>query len=437
MNKMASLNNKETLLAITSYPNPKDGTLGKKEFNAVSWHSQKTLSHLSTHAPVLVLAESRPGKKSLTPSSSLRVERVWEKGNLFSIFSLLQICLRLSKIKNIFVQFEFNVFGGIIPNLVLLFNLFVLRLLGRHVTFELHQVITDISLLQKHINIKNPAIQYFFNFSLKMFYFILGKIANNIIVFEEELKNRLSSYVTSDKIQVLSLSVDNNKIISQEKARKATNLPKNDFILLVFGFINGYKGIDWIIDAFKYNKDKNLRLVIAGGENPYLKDKPHYQAFYQKIVSEAKKYPHVTLTGFVPDEKIHEYFAASDLVVMPYEVFMAASGPFSLTLSFKKPILLSRVLSNYAKSEDFSRAMKENNLSPKDLFFSFSTKSLLGLVERARTDKVYMSNLQGFVNTLKEYRSSESVVKKLFHIISNTLPSLSTAMHKEKSFSIR
>lgn len=436
MNKMASFNTKETLLAITSYPNPKDGTHGRQEFNAVGWHSQKTLSHLSEHAPVLVFAENRPGKKFLTPSPSLRVERQWKKGNIFSLLGLLPRILKLNNIQNIFVQFEFNVFGGIIPNLVLLFNLLILRLLGRHITFELHQVITDISLLQKHINITHPLVQRFFNVSLQVFYFILGIIAHDIIVFEEELKSRLSHFVHKDKIHVLSLSVDAKKTISTKKARKLTHLPQNEFILLVFGFINGYKGIDWILETLKNHSGKNIRLVIAGGENPYLKDKPHYQEFYNKIINEAKKYKHVTLTGFVPDEKVHEYFSAADLVVMPYEVFMAASGPFSLALSYNKPILLSRVLSPYANSQDFALALKESKLSPKEIFFSLKNEELVAHIHKAQNEKEYLTRLQGFASRLGYYRSSETVVRHLYHILINSSPSLSPQLLKEKSLSI-
>lgn len=436
MSKIASFNNEKTLIAITSYPNPKDGQHGSKEFNAVGWHSQKTVRQLTKHAPVIVMAEQRDGTSIRQIDNNTLVKRIWKKGNPFSFISLFQSILKLNKIKHLFVQFEFNVFGGIVPNLTLLMMLAILRILGRSVTFELHQVITDISLLKKHINITNPVLQHFFNISLGVFYRVLGLVANDIIVFEEELKTRLSDFVPNDKIHVLSLSVESKEKVSQKKVRRLTNLPQDEFVLLVFGFINGYKGIDWILKALKDYQNKNVRLVIAGGENPYLKDQIHYQKFYKSIVNEAKKHDNVTLTGFVPDSEIANYFGASSLVVMPYEVFMAASGPFSLALSYGKPVILSDVLSDYAESEDFSEAMDASHLEKGDIFFKLTSKSLITLVERAQKSPAYYKNLTRFSQTLAELRSIEVVTKRLYSIM--TAASLtSPRVKKEKSLSLR
>jgi glycosyltransferase involved in cell wall biosynthesis len=436
MSKIASFNNEKTLIAITSFPNPKDGQHGSKEFNAVGWHSQKTVRQLSKHAPVIVMAEQRDGTSIRQVDNNTLVKRIWKKGNPFSFIGLFRSILKLDKIQHIFVQFEFNVFGGIIPNLTLLMMLTVLRLLGRSITFELHQVITDIALLKKHINITNPILQHFFNISLGVFYRILGLVANDIIVFEEELKTRLSHYVPVEKIHVLSLSVESKEKVSQKKARSLTNLPQDEFVLLVFGFINGYKGIDWILKALKDYKDKKVRLVIAGGENPYLKDQPHYQKFYKGIVNEAKKHAHVTLTGFVPDSEIANYFGASDLVVMPYEVFMAASGPFSLALSYGKPVILSDVLSDYAQSEDFNEALQKSHLNKEDIFFKLTSKSLITLIEKAHTSPTYHKNLTRFANTLADLRSIEVVTKRLYSLMTSTSLT-SPRIKKEKSLSLR
>jgi len=436
MSKLASFNNEKTLIAITSFPNPKDGQHGSKEFNAVGWHSQKTVRQLTKHAPVIVMAEQRDGTSIRQIDNDTLVKRIWKKGNPFSFIEMFHSILKLDKIKHIFVQFEFNVFGGIIPNLALLMMLAVLRILGRSVTFELHQVITDIALLKKHINISNPIIQRFFNISLGIFYRVLGLVANDIIVFEQELKTRLSPFVPAGKIHVLSLSVESKEKVSMKKARALTNIPEDEFVLLVFGFINGYKGIDWILKALKDYKNKKVRLVIAGGENPYLKDQPHYQKFYKSIVNEAKKNDNVTLTGFVPDSEIANYFGASDLVVMPYEVFMAASGPFSLALSYGKPIILSDALSNYAQSEDFSEALEQAHLKKEDIFFKLTSKSLISLVEKAQKSPGYIRDLTHFTHTLAELRSIETVTKRLYSLMTVTSRT-SPRVENEKSLSLR
>lgn len=467
-NALKTFNKPDTTIVITSFPNPKDDTSGNKGFNAVAWHSQKTLVELSKHAPVLVLAEIRgqqiqktqkPRKTSnsenlnirqsdksdilsspsiLKINDNLTVQRVWEKGNIFSILALFQLIRKLHKVQSIFIQFEFNVFGGILPNLMLLLLIALLRLAGKRVTFELHQVITDVGLLKKHVPIKNKLIQMGYNAGLVVFYRVLGVVANTIVVFEETLKSRLSQFVHTDKIEVLCLSVEKKQTLSKASARRKLKLDPNDFTVLVFGFINGYKGIDWIVNALKdtpviarnivtkqshkrdrhafARDDKNLRLLVAGGQNPYLKDQPHYQKLYNSIVGEIKKHKHMTYRDFVPDNLVTTYFSAADVVVLPYEVFMSASGPFSLALSYGKPVLLSEKLLPYAESSDVQESITHAGLTQTDIFFKLTKTDLKKKLSRLQS-KSEISKLASFSNMLADARASENVVLRLHAIL--------------------
>jgi glycosyltransferase involved in cell wall biosynthesis len=424
---LQDFNTKDTVLVITSYPDRTDSKYGRKEFNAVGWHSTKTLSRLATHGKVLICAERHPKQKQgVLKKKNLLITRIWEKGNLFSFFSLLQFILRQTEIKSLFVQFEFNVYGGILPNLMLLAVLAIARLTGRKVTFEMHQVITDIALLAKHINITNPLAQAFFNAGLRVFYRVTGTVANTVIVFEEELKERLIRLgVTDQKIEVFSLSIDKKVKLNKSIARRKLGIPENEFVLMVFGFINGYKGIDWIIDNLKQTKKlgkKPFRLLIAGGANPYLKDKPSYQAFYNSIVAAAGKHAHITHTGFIPDSDVSYYFSAADLVVLPYEVFMSASGPFSLSLSYGTPVILSEALTDYSKSSDFAHAMREAAITKNDIFFPLRKSALIKKLNSSANNPTYLSNLTTFSETLATYRDSRAVVLRLHKLLQ--VPSL-------------
>lgn len=411
-------NTSNTLIVITSYPNPNDGSKGRRDFNAVGWHSEKTLRHLSEQRPVLVCAETMGKVRRFDPTETLHVERIWKKSTPLSFFPLFFHILKYTNVKSILVQFEFNVFGGIIPNLALLGMLFLLRLTGKRITFELHQVILDIKQLEKHINITNPLTQKFFDLSLRGFYFLLGQIVDHVVVLEHELKLRLQKYVAAEKIHVLSLAIDKKETISLAKAKGAIGLKKDEFVLFVFGFINGYKGIEWILPLMSQITDKNIRLIIAGGENPYLKDKPFYRKFYKSIMDEAAKYEKVLVTGFIPDEEVSLYFSTADLVVMPYTVFLSASGPFSLTLSHNKPIILSDVLLDYKNSPDFTEAMKASQLTQQDLFFPLhSYTHILSMIYRAKTDPQYLKRLTTFSTHLADLRSSTRVVRTFSTIL--------------------
>jgi glycosyltransferase involved in cell wall biosynthesis len=57
--------------------------------------------------------------------------------------------------------------------------------------------------------------------------------------------------------------------------------------------------------------------------------------------------PNVKFLGFVPEERVSEIFAACDVVVLPYRVVMAASGPMSHALGHRKPVLLSNEFADF------------------------------------------------------------------------------------------
>lgn len=416
-NLLKQYNHKDTLLVITSYPNPVNGKYGKREFNAIGEHSERRLPYLAKNRKVLVMAEDIGTKKYFTPQENILVSRIWKKGDILSLIKLATFIVKQDRIKSILVQFEFNVMGGTKANLILLLLLALLKLSGRKITFEMHQVLTDIGELKKHINITNPIMQMIYNMGLKIFYTVTGLITDHVIVFEEEMKLRLKQFVKSSKIEVLCLSVDKQKTIPQVDARSKLGLKQDEFVLLVFGFINGYKGIDWIMDALKDASGKKVRLVIAGGKNPYLLNKPHYQDFYNSVISEAKKHANVTYADFVPEDKVHLYYTSCDLVVMPYIAFMSASGPFSRALAHEKPVIISEKLVNYSKSGDFIQSLKASGLKKDGIVFPLKKATLLKLIDKARTDKSYYSQLGQFSKYLGNLRNIENVSNKLDTIL--------------------
>jgi glycosyltransferase involved in cell wall biosynthesis len=416
-NLLKKYNKPETLLVITSFPNPENGKYGVRDFNAIGEHSERRLPYIASKRPVLVLAEDLGTTKYFEPQKNIAVCRVWKKGNLFSILNLARIIKNLTEVKSILVQFEFNVMGGIKANLMLLLALAFLKINGKKITFEMHQVLTDIGAVKRHINIENPIMQRVYNLGLKIFYATTGLISDKIIVFEEEMADRLKRFVKASKIEVLCLSVDQQKVISKNKARAKLHLPKDEFVLLVFGFINGYKGIEWIMESLKNAGNKNIRLIIAGGKNPYLINKPYYQKFYNSIVAEAKKHKHVTYTDFVPDDKVYLYYSAADIAVMPYTAFMSASGPFSRALAHQKAVIISEKLVNYAKSKDFITCLALSGLKKEDIVFKLSKKTFIKRLEKVRTDSEYLNKLNVFSKNLAYFRNIKNVTAKLDTIV--------------------
>jgi len=185
----------------------------------------------------------------------------------------------------------------------------------------------------------------------------------------------------------------------------------------VFGYINWYKGIDWIVKASKAWKGKNIRLLIAGGPNPYHMNKAYYQKYYHDFLRSVANNVHITHTGFVADNDIRLYFSAADLAVLPYRVLMAASGPFALALSYNLPVILSDRLADYVHSADFKKEMQNAGLDKEDLFFPLNEKKLSAYIHKAKTDKQYYVKLVAFSQALAQARSNDNVISQLQTIL--------------------
>ena len=125
------------------------------------------------------------------------------------------------------------------------------------------------------------------------------------------------------------------------EARKKLNLPSGRQIILFFGAIRPNKGLDILLKALEIIKSRNRRvlLVIAGG----LLGRFNFESYSDMI----RKYglsEHVqTFIHFIPEEDVDYFFAASNLVVLPYLKFEAQSGVLLRAYAHKKPVVVSDI----------------------------------------------------------------------------------------------
>lgn len=416
-NLINQFNQPGTLLVVSSYPDPKTGIKG---IDAVAWHSHQTLHGLAKNQKIIVF--SSPTPHSTTPhldGPQILVLPVWRKGHPTSLLNLLFSLLRFSRAKTVLFQFEFNVFGGLISTLLIPLITLVLRLSGKSVLFEIHQVITDISSLGTHLNLTHPVLQKFFGFGLISFYHAIGLLANHVVVLEEELRSRLINFVPANKVTTIPISTTTRTKINQTKAKKLLGFQPSDFVVMSFGFINWYKGSDWIVKAFSHIKSSHLKLLLTGGPSPTLQGKRYYQNYYQKLTSQISKSANIRLTGFIPEDQFSLYFSAADLVILPYRVFMSSSGPLSFAYSFRKPFIISSALKAYLSSPDFAANLAQSKLKPADVFFTLdhsrfgqklqSTQKVLPklirfatLMSRSRSQKTISLKYQSLINSLDQ-----------------------------------
>jgi glycosyltransferase involved in cell wall biosynthesis len=131
--------------------------------------------------------------------------------------------------------------------------------------------------------------------------------------------------------------------ISKEEARKKLKIKNEELIILFFGFIRKYKGLDILLKAMKVLKNsipptagRNLKLLIAG---EFYDDKK----IYTDLISELGIQDDLILqTDFIPDSEVRYYLCAADCVVQPYR-HATQSGVTPLAYHYEVPMIVTNV----------------------------------------------------------------------------------------------
>lgn len=414
-------NSKDSLLVISAYP--KRGEIYSKGVCAVSSFAKNTILRLRNENPgrkIVVLTIDVNKDKSYVEDDVL-VIRCFKRNSPLSFISLLKEIFRFNKIKDVMIEFEFASFGDTLTTSLVAPFVFGLFLLRKNILLVIHQVLFDIRDLSGHIGIKPNNLKLnILNFGLKWFYFLLTLGAKKIVVLEEEFKKRLSKVTNLQKIHVISHGVDTDiKSVDRLKARKRFGIKNDEFVILYFGYLTWYKGVDFLISSLKdkkYINGKKIKLVIAGGTSFTQEQKIHYQRFIAKVDKLIKSSSNVIATGFVKEEDISPIFELSDLVVLPYRTFMSSSGPLSLAISYKKPFLISKSLLGLTKSTDIKKALGEANLRKSDIVFELSKESIIKSIAFAMEPNISQKMLL-FSKILNRERSFENLAKYYENIL--------------------
>lgn len=126
--------------------------------------------------------------------------------------------------------------------------------------------------------------------------------------------------------------------IVKSEARKALELPEDEKVILFFGFIRKYKGLDILLDAMAHPaiRENNIKLLIAG---EYYGNAKEYEDQIEKLGISDLVYQH---TYFIANRDVNKYFSAADLVVQPYRT-ATQSGISQIAYYFEKPMIVTEV----------------------------------------------------------------------------------------------
>jgi glycosyltransferase involved in cell wall biosynthesis len=131
-----------------------------------------------------------------------------------------------------------------------------------------------------------------------------------------------------------------NSPISKESSRKNLGYQDSDYILLFFGTIRRYKGLDFLIPAVAraITSVPNLKLIIAGQAH-----EKGLSEHYKKMISELHLEHAIDYHDrFIKDEEVAEFFSSCDMAVLPY-VQIDQSGILCLAFTFGRPVIATSV----------------------------------------------------------------------------------------------
>ncbi len=175
----------------------------------------------------------------------------------------------------------------------------------------------------------------------------IAQLADKVIVHLDSQKAILARLgIPPEKMHVIP---HGTKISNEEReaSRKRLNLPEEDRIILMFGFVKPHKCLHIALDALKEMLEKtDVYLFVAGGLAPNASEKERdYIKFIERRIEELKIHDNIIFPNrFFPNEDVPYLFGACDLVLFPYyEEDRSASGSFHLAIGAKKPVIASRI----------------------------------------------------------------------------------------------
>lgn len=128
------------------------------------------------------------------------------------------------------------------------------------------------------------------------------------------------------------------KNMTKRTARELLGMEMQTPMLLFFGFVREYKGLGYLLDAMPLIREKcsDVQLWVVG-------DFGDEREEYLKKIEKNDIQDCVKLVeGYIPDQEVEKYFAASDLVVLPY-ISATQSGIVQIAYGFEKPVVVTNV----------------------------------------------------------------------------------------------
>jgi len=165
-----------------------------------------------------------------------------------------------------------------------------------------------------------------------------SKVSTGYIALSKTVKADIEKFQVNAEVKFIPHPIYNifGDKVSKKESRDFLHLPVDQRIILFFGIIRPYKGLDLLIESISRLKDMNVNVIVAG---EFYDDKQKYIDLIQSLNLQDKFIIH---DEFVKSEEIKYYFCAADIIVQPY-LSATQSGVTQIGYHFERPMLVTDV----------------------------------------------------------------------------------------------
>lgn len=166
------------------------------------------------------------------------------------------------------------------------------------------------------------------------------KSCDAFITMSDKVLNDLKSFVKNKPARLVQHPLYDNfgEPLSKKEARSALGISHDEKIILFFGFIRHYKGLDILLRAMADERIRKsgIRLLVAG---EFYADEKLYRDL---ITGLGIREQLILRTDFIPDNEVKNYLCAADVVIQPYRN-ATQSGVTPLAYHFERPMVVTNV----------------------------------------------------------------------------------------------
>jgi len=173
-----------------------------------------------------------------------------------------------------------------------------------------------------------PFTKYFLK-SVDAFITMSEKVNQDLLLFENKKPSKVVDHPLYDNF---------GEKIDKAQARIHLGIPEDEKLVLFFGFIRKYKGLNLLLEAFATQelRSSGIKCLVAG---EFYEDEKPYLELIKKEGIEKQMLMH---THFISDSDVKYYLSAADVVVQPY-IQATQSGVTPLAYHFERPMVVTNV----------------------------------------------------------------------------------------------